>query len=123
MLTDADCRSAKCPEGRKRERFADSGGLYLEVAPNGSKRWFVKYRFGGKERRLALGNYPDVTLKAAREGRDEARKTRAAGADPVQKRKADRLATKASSATSFEAVAREFHATHRDGWSNTYAEK
>lgn len=110
MLTDADCRNAKCPEGKARERYADAGGLYLEVAPNGSKRWFVKYRFGGKERRLALGSYPDVTLKAARDGREKARETRKGGADPVQKRMADRLATKAS-ATTFVAVAREWMTT------------
>lgn len=123
MLTDADCRNAKCPEGKPRHRLADSGGLYLEVAPSGSRRWFVKYRHGGKERRLALGGYPDVSLKAARDARDKARKVRASGADPVLKRKADRLAKTASTATTFEAVAREFHATHRSGWSATYAEK
>lgn len=64
-----------------------------------------------------------MTLKAARKGRDDARKTREAGADPVQQRKADRLAARASSATTFEAVAREFYATKSGGWSATYAER
>lgn len=123
MLTDTACRNATCPEGKPRHRLADGGGLYLEVAPNGSKRWFAKYRFGGKERRLALGNYPVTGLKAARAARDEARKTRAGGADPVHKRKADKLTSAASSATTFEVVAREFHAAQRSGWSGTYAEK
>ena len=88
MLTNPACRSATCPdpsknrpEGWVRERYTDTAGLYLEVTPNGSKRWFVKYRFGGKEKRLALGSYPEVTLKAARDGRDTARKTRAGGTD------------------------------------------
>ena len=72
MLTDPSCRNATCPEGKARQRLPDAGGLYLEVGPNGSKRWFVKHRFGGKEKRLALGSYPDVTLKAARDGRDAA---------------------------------------------------
>ena len=76
MLTDPACRNATCPEGKARARLADAGGLYLEVAPNGSKRWFAKYRFGGKEKRIALGGYPEVGLKAARDGRDTARKTR-----------------------------------------------
>lgn len=121
MLTDTACRNAICPEGKPRVRLADAGGLYLEVAPNGSKRWFVKYRFEGKERRLALGSYPDVSLKAAREGRDAARKTREAGTDPVQARKVERAAAAARSATTFEEVARELHATKAGGWSPRYA--
>ncbi len=54
-LTDTNCRNATCPPDKARARFADGGGLYLEVAPNGSRRWFWKYRFGSKEKRLALG--------------------------------------------------------------------
>lgn len=45
MLTDADCRNSTCPEGKPRLRLSDAGGLYLEVTPNGARRWFVKYRF------------------------------------------------------------------------------
>jgi integrase len=131
MLTDPTCRNATCPNPKKvragksgpntkRERYPDAAGLYLEVAANGSKRWFAKYRFGGKERRIALGNYPNVTLKEAREGRDEARKTRAEGTDPVQARRVAKVMNKAASATTFEAVAREFHATKAGGWSLTY---
>lgn len=61
-LTDVACRNVKCPEGRTYQRFNDSGGLYLEVTKNGAKcqRW--KYRYGGKEKRLALGQYPAVGL-------------------------------------------------------------
>ncbi len=121
MLTDTACRAAKCPEGKTRHRLADAGGLYLELTPAGSRRWFVKYRHAGKERRLALGSYPEVTLKAAREARDAARKVRQSGADPVQARKAERLAAKASAADTFEAVAREFHGVKRGGWSDTHA--
>ena len=58
MLTDKQCKNALCPADHPRERLADAGGLYLEVAPSGSKRWFWKYRFDGKEKRLALGSYP-----------------------------------------------------------------
>ncbi len=62
MLTDVQCRNASCPADRKQARFADSGGLYLQVSPNGSKRWFYKYRIQNKEKQLALGSYPTVSL-------------------------------------------------------------
>ena len=66
MLTDKQYKNTVCPADHARERLAHAGGLYLEVAPSGSKRWFWKYRFDGKEKRLALGSYPDVGLKDAR---------------------------------------------------------
>jgi hypothetical protein len=121
MLTDASCRNASCPADKARIRLADAGGLYLEVAATGSKRWFVKYRFGGKERRLALGNYPAVSLKEAREGREKARKTREEGQDPVQARRVAKVAAIVSSAHTFEVVAREFHASRAKGWSENHA--
>ncbi|MFY9329710.1 MAG: Arm DNA-binding domain-containing protein, partial [Georgfuchsia sp.] len=70
MLTNPECKNAACPENKARIRLTDGGGLYLEVASNGSKRWFWKYMFDGKEKRLALGGYPKVMLKAARSARD-----------------------------------------------------
>lgn len=123
MLTDADCRNTTCPPDLKRRRLTDGAGLYLEVSPAGSKRWFWKFYPDGKESRLALGSYPDVTLKAARAARDDARKTRQGGTNPVQQRKADKLASRASNATTFDAVAAEFYAQERGGWSDTYAQK
>ena len=71
MLTDKQCKNAFCPEGKARARATDSGGLYLEVAGVGSKRWFWKYYFDGKEKRLSLGCYPEVSLKDARAARDD----------------------------------------------------
>ena len=123
MLTDADCRNATCPPGPKKRRLTDDGGLYLEVSPAGSKRWFWKFYPDGKESRLALGSYPEVSLKAARAARNDAKKARQAGTNPVQQRKADALASKASNATTFEAVARELHAVKAtpDGWSANHA--
>lgn len=123
MLTDTTCRNATCPPGLKRERLADDGGLYLEVSPAGSKRWFWKFRVGGKEHRLALGRYPDVPLKQARADRDAARRAKDSGINPVQQRKADRLTMAASNATTFEAVAREFHGLKKSGWSAGHATK
>ena len=64
-LTDTACKNAKCSEGRAYQRFADSGGLYLEVTATGSKLWRWKYRFNAKEKRLAIGIYPEVTLAQA----------------------------------------------------------
>ncbi len=89
MLTDAQCRNATCSPGAKRERYADSGGLYLEVSPAGSRRWFWKYRKDGKEGRLALGSYPQVSLTAARRARDVARLQKAEGVDPAKARKVE----------------------------------
>jgi integrase len=123
MLTDPTCRNATCPADKPRRRLADAGGLYLEVSPNGSKRWFAKYRFDGKEKRLALGSYPDVSLKEAREGRDSARKVREDGSDPVQMRQAEKIAKVAIGANTYEAVAREFHNVKAAGWSEGHAIK
>ncbi len=67
-------QDAFCTEGKVRVRLADASGLYLEVPSSGSKRWFWKYRFDGKEKRLAICGYPDVGLKEARTARDDARK-------------------------------------------------
>jgi hypothetical protein len=66
MLTDADCRNALCPEGLKRRRLTDSAGLYLEVSPAGSKRWFWKFYPDGKESRRAMGSYPEVSQPSPR---------------------------------------------------------
>lgn len=121
MLTDAACKNATCPAGKTRLRLTDSGGLYLEVAPNGSKRWFAKYRFAGKEKRIALGRYPEVPLKAARTGRDTARRTRETGTDPVQARRLAVIAKRASSAITFKLVTEEYHASKASDWSNVHA--
>jgi integrase len=123
MLTDADCRNATCPPDVKRRRLTDSAGLYLEISPAGAKRWFWKFYPDGKESRLALGSYPEVTLKAARLARDAARKARGEGVNPVQQRKAEKLATSASSAATFELVAREFHASQLGAWSASHAQR
>lgn len=120
MLTDPACRNAVCPADKPRIRLADAGGLYLEVAPNGSRRWFWKFRFDSKEKRLALGSYPETTLKAARLARDAARKTLQAGTDPAQVRRVEKLTSRVSADSTFEAVAREFHGTKVSGWSPQY---
>ncbi len=110
-LTDIAARKA-APRA-KPFKLADGGGLYLEVMPTGAKYWRMKYRHGGKEKRLALGVYPDVSLIAARAAREDARKLLANGTDPGAVRKAikaERIEAAAVAADTFEAVAREWMA-------------
>lgn len=113
-LTDTTARNAK--PGSKAVRLFDGGGLYLEVAPSGGKWWRLKYRHGGKEKRLSLGVYPETPLKDARARRDEARKLLANGIDPSAARKAAKHATAENAGNSFEAVAREWYAKFAPGW-------
>lgn len=118
-LTDTAIRSAR-PQAKAVKLF-DGGGLYLEVSPPGGKWWRWKYRFGGKEKRLSLGVYPDVSLKAAREKRDAARQQFAAGIDPGQARRAEKLAQ--AGAESYEAIAREWHAKFSPGWVASHGDR
>ena len=117
MLTDAQCRNATCPPDKKRARLTDSAGLYLEVSPQGSKRWFWKIYKDGKEGRMALGSYPAVTLTAARKARDAAKLKKADGFDPVQARQLDRLKQSMSEGETFEHVAREWYGKKSIMWS------
>lgn len=114
-LTDAKCRTA--PPTDKPQRLFDGGGLYLEVAPRGGKWWRLKYRLAGKEKRISLGVYPEVTLKEARGRRDEARKQITSGADPSAVKKARRIAAAAAPADSFQEVAREWVTKMEAVWS------
>jgi integrase len=95
----------------------------LEVASTGSKRWFWKYYFDGKEKRLAIGSYPATKLKDARTARDEARRVQQQGLDPAQHRRLQRFQNRSQATTTFEAVARELHATQAKSWSKRYAAK
>lgn len=105
-LTDTACKNAKCPPDKARARFADSGGLYLEVLPAGGKHWRWKYRFMGKEKRLAIGTYPAVTLAQARQKREDARTLLKGGTDPVQGKRDAKAAALVRMENNFEAVAR-----------------
>lgn len=86
-------------------KLADEKGLFLLVNPTGSKLWRWKYRVDGKEKLMALGAYPDVSLAAARDKRDEARKQLAAGIDPMAQKQADKVARMAAAEHSFTTVA------------------
>jgi integrase len=121
MLTEAECKSATCSPDRPRLRLTDAGGLYLEVTPKGSKRWFWKFRKGASDSRLALGVYPAVSLSAARKARDAARTKRAQGEDPAETRKAEKLKAANPSGDTFKAVALEWFELQRPNWSESYA--
>jgi integrase len=121
-LTDTACRNARCPEDKARERYADSGGLYLEVQPTGAKHWRWKYRYAGKEKRLAIGTYPTITLAQARRARDDARALLKEGTDPVQAKKDAKLARRLALGTTFEAVSRQWFEHWKGPRSQRHAE-
>ncbi len=120
-LTATAIRHAK-PSKKTRKMF-DGGGLYLEIAPSGGKWWRLKYRFGGKEKRISLGVYPDVSLKQVRRRRAQARQLLAREIDPSEYRKAQKAAREERSANSFEAVAREWIIKHSPNWTTSYASR
>ncbi len=101
----------------------DERGLYLEITPKGSKRWRLKYYLKGRERRISLGIYPEVSLKEARDNRDEIRKLALNGVDPVEHRKAIRSTTKATLENSFEYVAKEWLLKHKAERSESHHKK
>jgi integrase len=120
-LTDTGIKKAK--PAAKPQRLFDGGGMYLEVMPTGGKLWRLKYRFGGKEKRLALGSYPDTGLKDAREKREAARKLLAAGVDPSEYRKAVKAAGIELTTNTFEAIARQWFTLRSSKWVASHADK
>lgn len=112
-ISDREIRALKPTE--KPFRTFDGGGLYLEMAPNGGRYWRLKYRYAGKEKRQALGVYPEVSLAEARRQRDIARALLRAGRDPGAERKAEKLRARVAGGDTFEAVAREWLAKQKPG--------
>jgi len=117
-LTNAKIKSAQ--PGAKPFKLFDGRGLYLEVSPNGGRWWRLKYRYDGKEKRVSLGVYPDVSLKDARDRCDDARRDIAAGIDPSENRKAVKAARTEQVANSFEVVTREWYGKHADSWASSH---
>ena len=102
-LTDIAVRKAK--PGEKPYKLTDGHGLFLLVQPSGGKLWHYKYSFGAKEKLIALGPYPDVTLAAARERHQQARRLLDSGIDPMEQRKAKKAAEKTNIDGAFGNVA------------------
>src|SRR5689334_1764619 len=110
-LTDAGARRAK-PRALPFNLY-DLGGLYLTVAPTGAKWWRLKYRFGGKERRIGFGTYPEVSLAEARRRRDNARALLRAGKDPGAERQAEQRKAATAADNTFKTIADEWLADQR----------
>ena len=123
MLTDAQCRNAVCPSNKKRARLTDFGGLYLEISPAGSKRWFWKTYADGKESRMALGGYPAIPLTAARKARDAAKLKKSQGTNPVQARKLEKLIANRNAGETFQAIAMEWLKKQAPQWSEGHANR
>lgn len=118
MLTDTLIRKAKTPA--KPTKMMDGRGLFLLLTPSGSRWWRFRYAFAGKEKLMSLGTYPDVSLKVAREARDEARRALAQGTDPSAARQAEKRTQREAAANDFETVAREWLETVKPGWAAIY---
>ncbi|PCJ34014.1 MAG: integrase, partial [Cellvibrionales bacterium] len=120
-LTDTAIKQAKLRD--KAYKIFDGGGLFLLVNKNDSKYWRLKYRINGKEKLLAIGIYPLISLKEAREKRFEAKKQIAQGIDPNDHKKAKKRAQREIADNSFEAVGYEWLEMKRLSWSKVHASK
>ncbi|QXZ11710.1 integrase arm-type DNA-binding domain-containing protein [Pseudomonas sp. AO-1] len=116
-LTDTAVRQAKAAE--KEYSMTDASGLSLFVAPNGTKSWHFRFSWHGKQPRMSLGTYPEITLKEAREQRDQARALVAKGIDPRLQRRKERRAAADSSVKTFEVVANEWYAFKLPRWAKS----
>lgn len=105
-LTDALIRAAK--GGEKPVKLSDGGGLHLLVTTKGARLWRMAYRYAGKQKTLAFGSYPAVSLADARRRRDDAKRTLGAGADPSVRARLDKLAKRVAAANTFGAIADEY---------------
>lgn len=118
-LSDLQVSRAKAQD--KEIKLFDGGGLYLLLTPSGGKLWRFKYRFGGKEKLLTFGTYPQISLADARHRREDAKKLLANDVDPGAIKKAQKASRADSDANSFEVVAREWHEKFKESWSSSHA--
>lgn len=119
-LTDTEIRRAKSKD--KAYNLTDGAGLHLEITPAGGKLWRWKYRHEGKEKLMAFGKYPDVTLALARERHSEGRKLLATGVDPMARRKAAKTAQAVSTANSFGSISAQWFEHWREGKSTRHVD-
>jgi hypothetical protein len=113
-LNDVAVKKAK-PETKPR-KLSDGNGLYVLIHPNGGKYWQLAYRFAGKQKTLALGTYPEISLADARTQREAARKLIANGIDPGAAKQTEKREAKIAAANTFESVAREWVENRSNDW-------
>ena len=118
-LTNTRIRNTKPLD--KTQRLFDGGGLYLEVSPSGGKWWRYKYRYGGREKRISLGTYPDISLKDARQRHQEYRQLLANDVDPSGHKKAKQASIRSTAHNHFEAIGREWLDRQKENWSMSHA--
>lgn len=118
-LNDTICRNAKSKH--KEYKLTDGEGMYLLIKPNGTKCWRLKYRFAGKERKLAIGTYPEISLSNARKKRTVARDILTQGLDPSQAKKQEKRMIAIKAQNSFESVTREWHENNKHTWTEKHA--
>jgi integrase len=118
-LSDAELRALK--PAQKPFKVSDSGGLFIQVTPNGSKLWRLAYRYQGKQKLLALGAYPAISLRDARRARDDAREQLEAGDDPAHLRKMEKRRERVAAGHTFSIVANEWFASQERRWAKSYA--
>lgn len=121
MLTDLQCKNAK-PKA-KAYILSDGQGMYLEITPSGGKLWRFKYQWDGKQKRMAMGSYPEISISDAREKRFEARAMVAKGIDPSEKKKEAKVARLTDNQNTFEAVAKLWYAKKSQELGQRYAEQ
>lgn len=121
-LTDTACKNAKPKDNGSQAKYADEKGMYLLVNKT-DKYWRLDYRFNGARKTLALGVYPEISLKQSRDRRDEARRLLAEGIDPGLHRKLQKAVKAIQAENSFEAVAREWFAKYKPAWVDSHADK
>lgn len=118
-LNDVACRNATLKD--RPYKKADGYRLYLLINPNGSKLWRWKYRFRGKEKTLALGDYHTLSLRNARKMRDDARELLSQDIDPSQVKQEEKRKKKLNAEHTFEAIAREWHKVNFSKWTASSA--
>ena len=122
-LTDVAIKNAKSHE--KPYKMGDAGGLFLLVQPSGGKLWRLKYRVDGREKKLAIGPYPEISLAEARRRRDDARTLIITGKDPSLEKQRDKVWSRVRAESTFAAITKEYCAKRkRDGdkaWAATTA--
>lgn len=119
-LTNTACANAKTKETAY--KLTDGQGMYLEIRPNGSKYWRMAYRIHGKQKLLAIGVYPETSLKDARDARAAARKLLKDGIDPSKNKRHEKRKATINANNTFEAVAREWHDNQKSRWSENHTQ-